>query len=259
MTRPLLKSVLSWPSYYVFVIGFLVGGMVLCGGSAALHIADLTAPGRLSPDRLSLSCASDATCVERQVGYWWAPNWSLTYAILGPLALFLMIEALKGIRAALNDLFDKEMVRDEKMVPMHEHLSSAAWLVGTRVRSGMLLVCAGLVPAGIAYPEWWNNNYRRLAAGGCADCHLSDYDWGLAGIIPKAGDLLFRRENAAFDFLTFTCEALLLSSAILFFLYMLDVSQVLPTSRREKTKPIGPKVPRRKRPNAGLMRGWCRT
>jgi len=93
----------------------------------------------------------------------------------------------------------------------------------------MMLVCAELVPAGIAYYEWWNNNYLRLMFGSCADCHPSDYDWGLAGIIPTAGDLVFRRKNAALDFIAFTCEALLLGAVVLFFLYMLDVSQVLPS------------------------------
>jgi len=52
---------------------------MLCAGSFALHISDLSYQGR-------------------QVGYLLAPNWSVTYAILGPLALCLMLEALKGIR-----------------------------------------------------------------------------------------------------------------------------------------------------------------
>ena len=125
--RTLLSSVLSWPSYYVFLIGFLTGGVLLWAGSAALHIANFKAP-----DALPLSCVADKTCGERQVGYWWAPNWSLTYAILGPLALFLMIEAPKDVRETLDYLFASGMVRDRQMVTIQEQLSSSAWSVGTR-------------------------------------------------------------------------------------------------------------------------------
>ena len=51
-------------------------------------------------------------------------------AILGPLALYLMIEALKGIRQALDYMFDTQMVRDENMAAIPERLSAAAWLAG---------------------------------------------------------------------------------------------------------------------------------
>jgi len=220
--RTILACLLSCPSHYVFLICFLIGGVVLWLGSFALGIADLEATG--SP----YSCKQGAMCGQRQIGFLWAPNWSLTYAILGPLALLLMLEALKGIRDALDSVFQAEMVRDEHMEPIRVCLSSCAWKAGTRARSWFLAICAGLVPALLAYPEWWVHNLMRLKAGSCQACNPSDYDWGLAAIIRGWGGGPGWPENAAFDFLAFTCEAFLLGAAILCFLYLLDLRQVLP-------------------------------
>lgn len=173
--------------------------MLLCGGSTLLHIDNFKTPIG-SP----FSCESGAECIGRQVGYFWAPNWSLTFAILGPLALFLMIEALRGINSALNGLFDMEMVRGERMAPIRKHLSAKAWFEGSRIRDRLFFVCSCVLPAAIAYSEWWTNNLMRLMNRVCADCHPSDYDWGLAGIISPVRGLLFRSANAAFDFVAFS-------------------------------------------------------
>ena len=221
----LLNSLLSCPSYRVFVIGFLIGGIGLCLGSIALNIGEL-----MSTAGTPYSCDS-GPCDAREVGYLWAPNWSLTYAILGPIALFLMVDALKGIRAALDGLFASEMVRGEKMAVIRRPLSTQAWIAGTPFRSLLLFVCAGIVPSLIAYPEWYGHNWERLRLHICNGCNASDYDWGLAAYMPKTQNLLSWQANGLFDFATFTCEALLLAAAILTFLYMVDVTEVLPVFR----------------------------
>jgi hypothetical protein len=230
----LLARVFSWPSYYVFLVCFLIGGVMLCAGSFALQIHDLKYEGR-------------------QVGYLWAPNWSLTYAILGPLALYLMLEALKGIRRALDYLFESGMVRDESMAAVSVGLSTMAWRTGTRVRSGLLLVCAGMVPAALAYSEWYPNNLKRLMAGECKRCDLSDFDWGLAAIMPEGRDLLRWPENAAFDFLAFSCEAFLIGATVLCFLYLLDVNQVLPGPEGRVNKLLFPNL-RSEDPRRGFQK-----
>jgi hypothetical protein len=176
------------------------------------------------PKGSGFSCA---TCDPRQVGYLWAPNWSLTYAILGPLGLFLMLEALKGTRSALNYLFTSDMVRDDNRKPVKEELSSHSWAIGTKARRWFFLTFALIVPALLAYPEWYSHNFLRLMASKCSNCGPSDYDWGLATIINQQGAPNWVA-NSVFDFLAFTCEALLIGSVVLCFLYLLDVNQVLP-------------------------------
>ena len=141
-----------------------------------------------------------------------------------------MIEALKGIRSALDGLFDADMVRGSNMVVIKEHLSTDAWLKGTKWRGGLLFVCGVLVPVLMAYVEWYKNNWKRLQQGMCFGCDQSDYDWGLTAIMPATKALLSVRTNALFDFAAFTCEALLIGSAVIFFLYMLDVTEVIPVS-----------------------------
>ena len=209
--RALLTRVLSWPSHQLFLVCFLIGGVILCSGSFALHIYDLEAP------------AGSPFGGPRQIGYLWAPNWSLTYAILGPLALFLMLEALKGIREALDYLFETEMVRDESMKPVHERLSGRAWEDGIRIRNWFLLIFAGLVPALLSYGEWYPHNLKRLITGTCHNCEPSDYDWGLAAIIKGSGGAPNWLANSVFDFLAFTCEGLFIGAAVLCFLYLLDL------------------------------------
>jgi hypothetical protein len=219
--RSLLTRILSWPSAQLFLVCFLIGGVTLCLGSAALSVYNWEAPA-------SYSCKTGANCESREVGYLWAPNWSLTYAILGPLALFLMLETLKGIRGALDYLSKTEMIRNDHMEPVSDCVSSRAWEKGTRARRWFLVVCAGLVPALLAYPEWYSHNLTRLMAGVCNDCEPSDYDWGLAAIIKGTGKVVSWRANSAFDFVAFTCEALLIGATVACFIYLLHLDQVLP-------------------------------
>ena len=210
-----------------------------------LHIHDVIASGP------PYSC-SVGPCGSRQVGYLWAPNWSLTYAILGPLALYLMHRALKGARNALDYLFETEMVRDEDMKPVREHLCRQAWEAGSRTRRFFLIVCAGLVPALLAYPEWCSHNLMRLMAGVCKQCEPSDYDWGLTAIIKGAPEVP-KWQNAAFDFWAFTCEGLLIGAAILCFLYLLDLDQVLPGPEGRVNKKLMPNL-RSSDPRRGFQR-----
>jgi hypothetical protein len=141
-----------------------------------------------------------------------------------------MIEALKGTHAALDGLFDSKMVRGSKMMVVRAHLSTDAWQKGTTWRGIFLFVCGVLVPALMAYAEWYNNNWKRLRQGTCVGCDQSDYDWGLTAIMPATKGLLSARANAYFDFAAFTCEGLLIGSAVIFFLYMADVTEIIPVS-----------------------------
>jgi hypothetical protein len=63
-------------------VGIHAATVTSSGGerSSPLNISDLQSPAG-SP----FSCSAGATCGQRQIGYLWAPNWSLTYALLGPL------------------------------------------------------------------------------------------------------------------------------------------------------------------------------
>jgi hypothetical protein len=233
----ILSRVLSWPSYQLFLVCVLIGGALLCAGSFALHIYDLQSP--IGPP---FSCDLGKTCGQRQIGYLWAPNWSLTYAILGPAALFLMVEALKGIRDALDYLYETEMVRDELMKPVSSHASSDEWQSGTRIRSWLLFACAGLVPAVLGYREWYAHNLMRLMKGSCPECGPSDYDWGLAAIFRGVPGVPNWALNSIFDFLAFSCETFLIGSAVLCFLYLLDLDQVLPGPETRVKKHLLPNL-----------------
>jgi hypothetical protein len=106
----------------------------------------------------------------------------------------------------------------------------------------LILACAAIVPAVLAYGEWYPHNFMRLRAGECGSCSLSDYDWGLAAILPEARNYPGWHMNSAFDFLAFTCEGLLIGATVLCFLYLLDMSQVLPGPESRVNKVLFPNL-----------------
>ncbi len=218
--RSVLEAVCSIQPYHVLLLGLLPGFSLLFG-SLVLGIATWKAK---SPEFAG---------IEREVGYWPALNWSITYAILFPLVLYLMTNAICGLANALDRLHARGMVRTKNMERVSDPLLTSAWLVGSRTRSRLLLIFAVLIPAAFGLIEWFLNNFLRLVHLAAVPAH-SDYDWGLAGLMAD-WSLPHRLTNAFFDLLAFTTEILLISSLMAFFIVILDLGRIMPTGRRGET------------------------
>ncbi len=222
----------------------LLPGFALIFGSLVLHIATWTAR------------APDFADINREVGYLAALNWSITYAILFPILLYLMANTISGLANALDRLhicgmvheIDPDALNDPltaldlgkvKLQAVRTRILTRNWLSGSPVRKHFLIIFAIIIPAAFGATEWFFNNFLRLIHMAPVPSH-SDYDWGLAGLMPlRPGApewaLVHRLANAAFDLLAFTTEVLLIGSLIAFFIIVLDLGRVVPTGRRGET------------------------
>lgn len=237
--RSLVEAVCFAQPHYVLLIG-LLPGFALIFGSLVMHIAAWTAR------------APDYADTTREVGYLAALNWSLTYAILFPILLYLMANTVSGLANALDQMHIRGMVHeiDPKafndpliavdlgkvgLQPVRSRILTWNWLSGSFGRKRFLIVFAVIIPAAFGVTEWFLNNFLRLVHLSLVPSH-SDYDWGLAGLMSSPGaqewTLGHRLANALFDFLAFTTEVLLIASLIAFFITVLDLGRVVPTGRR---------------------------
>src|SRR5665213_1650133 len=93
---PFLQKVLSIEPYVLLLFGFL-WGVLLIVGSYVLNIDSLMTPNAPPFNGAGV----------RQIGYISALNWSLTYAVLFPVSLYLMIESLRWVKDTLEGLQTK--------------------------------------------------------------------------------------------------------------------------------------------------------
>ena len=218
--RSFVEAVCFIQPWYVLIAGMLPG-FLLIFGSMAVHAGLVTAWPPHAP-------------VVRQVGYLHALNWSLCYALLFPVLLYLMASTIGGLAKALSRLHDCNMVRTPDLKPAAARSLIEKWLSGNSIRKTAMIVFAIATPACIAFIEWFLNNFWRLVHPvryyHPPPLQLSDYDWGLTGIMQQwsmGGNLA----NAAFDLAAFTMEAFLLSSLLAFFVSVLDLGRVIPTGQ----------------------------
>jgi hypothetical protein len=231
--RSIVEAVCFVQPYYVLLVGLLPGfGLIF--GSLILHIATWTAS---SPD---------FAAKDREVGYLPALNWSLTYALLFPIILYLMTNTISGLADAVDRLHSRGMVlKKDGLERMHTATLTSDWLAGSHGRSRLLIIFAVVIPTAFGVTEWFLNNFLRLVHMSQVPSH-SDYDWGLAGLMTLPGRqewcFIHRLANALFDLLAFTTEILLIGSLIAFFIAVLDLGRVVPSGRRGETLMLIPDI-----------------
>ena len=93
----------------IIAILTLLAGLLLTATSFMLGIHDIRFDGSVSGQMVP--GFPDATEYTKQVGYVWAPNWSITGIIFLPLALFNLLLAIRTIERLLHELVDTGMLR----------------------------------------------------------------------------------------------------------------------------------------------------
>ncbi len=214
--RSFLAAVCSLQPYY-FLLAGLVPGFLLIAGSLILHIDSVSAK------------APTYASTTREVGYIGALNWSLTYALLFPIMLFLAVSALSSLALVLNRLHSRGMVRTQNLQLASPNSLTEDWLAGCSVRKWLMIFFAVIVPTAVGLTEWVGNNLLCLVREPSGLEHWN-YDWGLAGIM-KDWTFTHRLFNALFDLAAFVTEALLIASLAAFFIAILDLGRVVPTGR----------------------------
>lgn len=215
-SRSFLAAVCKVQPYH-FLLAGLIPGFALIAGSMVLHIDSVWA---VSPAYANTS---------REVGYLWALNWSLSYALLFPILLFLTANTLSGLALALDRLHSHGMVRAQSFLLAPPGSLTDAWLVGNDVRKWLMITFSVVTPTAIGLVEWLNNNLLRLIRPPSI-LEPWNYDWGLAGII-RDWSLAHRLINALFDLAAFITEALLIASLVAFFIAVLDLGRIIPSGK----------------------------
>lgn len=220
--RSFVEAVCFLQPWYVLLAGMLPGFLLLFG-SVAAHVGLVTA----WPPHAQ---------VARQVGYLHALNWSLSYALLFPVLLYLMASTIGGLAKALTRLHACNMVRTATptLTPAVDKPLVERWMTGTGVRKAAMIICAVAIPGCVAFIEWFCNNLWRLLHPNQyyrpPALQLSDYDWGLTGLM-QGWTLGPNLVNVAFDLTAFAMEGLLLASLLAFFVSVLDLGRVVPTGQ----------------------------
>jgi hypothetical protein len=216
---PLLSRILREPPHYALLFAML-GGFGLIAGSMLLKIDSFNTPQAIS--------LADGKTITRQVGYIWAWNWSVSYAVLFPLSLYFGLLSLRCIRDSLREMHAQRMVRTAAMIAIEEPELENSWLGGDRVRRLLLWIFAFILPFTVSSYEWARNNLLRLFESPLAPAtSVADYDWGLKALMFHA-PVWARVTNAAFDLAAFCLEGLLLAGSLAYFLMLLDLGRVIP-------------------------------
>jgi hypothetical protein len=193
---------------HMALIGWSLVGVALCGASRLLGLDDVTA---------ALSHGGT-----RQVGFFQAINWSITYTVVFPLTAFFCLRTFQSVPPALSRLQQKGMVWNvvAKQADTSDVLAQSATGL---TRSRILLVCLGIALAGAAsYGEAFWENIVPVLSGKLDPTY--PVDWG---VIAHGGPLLWRIGNAAFDFCAFSVQAASLAVILVFFLYFVDLASSL--------------------------------
>jgi hypothetical protein len=223
----LFQQVLEIAPHYALLAAALPG-FVLFVGSYLLNLDHVSAPA--TRPFVGPYPTGTPEYISREVGYVPTLNWSLTYLLLFPAALYFKITALQGTARALNHFHRRRMWRDASGNPVLKPIVTQSWIEGNPLRTVFLLTFGGVLPIIYSLGEWFPNNFLRLWHGwpprGWPKADYPDYDWGLSGIMFQWG-LGHRMVNAAFDLFAFCCEGLLIACTFVFFLLLLDLGRVL--------------------------------
>jgi hypothetical protein len=171
--RTFIRIICSTQPQYMLLLG-LVPGFSLIAGSLVLGVDSLKAS---SPE---------FAVTTREVGYLAALNWSLGYALLLPILLYLMASTLSGLAQAMERLHSRDMVYDSDLQPAPKSALTQTWLDGSLFRTLLMFAFAICIPTFIAIREWYRNNFKRLN-NPPGQLEPWNYDWGLAGIMPAIG------------------------------------------------------------------------
>ncbi len=226
----LFRAMLRLPPHYALLAAALPG-FVLFVGSYLLNLDHVMAPARapfVGPDPRADGVTQFSV---REVGYVPALNWSLTYLLLFPAALYFKVTAIQGTARALDHLHRRGMWRNSSNRHVRRQVVTESWIVGNSARAIFIFAFGIVVPVVYSIGEWLQNNLLPLWHGspphGWPPAQIPYYDWGLAGVMCQWG-LGHRMVNAAFDLVAFADEGLLIASTFIFFLLILDLGRVMP-------------------------------
>lgn len=191
----LLRRIFELSSGIAFFVLFLFGAvMMLAAAASGVAFVPLPMPGGAT----------------KEVGYYWAANWSFMILFGFPIMFFFMIETATALNRTLYRLTDRRMIVGADWRPVGVDALSAERTLFWR-RSGVVFALLLPILMGYCLWEWWRvSGYHLIWTGELplkpGETHwLDELDWSVAALLagPAAGEPVSRWLNAAFSLVNY--------------------------------------------------------
>jgi hypothetical protein len=175
----------------LIAVVMIVTGFVLCAAAMMLGVDNVTFTGDFRVPQLLDSHVDLAPAMKKEVGYLWAPNWSIHGVLVLPLIVLFGLLTFRKIEPTLERMAARGMVRTVdtlKPVPAAELV--AAWRRGDVAWTIVLGIIAVLATGFIAYDGWFVvtdpvSHPEKLSGIGLGD-PAYEYDWSISCLYAKS-------------------------------------------------------------------------
>ena len=162
--------------------------------------------------------------IEKQVGFIYAPNWSLNYAIVIPLTLYFCVSALHGVRHVILQLTQKRMLVDSACKPISQQkiaqewdkvaTSAAKWVVVL----GCIALAASLIEGFYASP--FGHNAEEVQS-----LRVSKVDWSMKALVypEEVGKI----SNGLFTLAAFLAQAAAATACLAFITFLMGFAYLI--------------------------------
>jgi hypothetical protein len=172
---------------------------------------------------VQIELASQEDAAKRQVGYIYAPNWSVNYAAVFPFMLLLMLESVQLIPRTLATLSRRGMFLNENWRPVASSRIDKLWRERIDKASRLPMLIILTMAIFLSFEEWYRTNFRPLII---SENEISEAarDWGVGAVLVGESSLQARLANLTFDFLCFTLQAVFIFYVMTYFCTMAYLS-----------------------------------
>lgn len=176
----LFDDLQEWASKRAFgvVLALILVGFVLVLAAHAIHIANVPFTGLLADGRQVVGLGG-----EKQVGYFFAPNWAAFSILVLPFAVGACLRMRAEMEPTLRALADARMVRDEDFAAIQENVLVARWRLDRRTNSFAPFFAFAVALMVVGFDFWssvkptWAGLPAKLPPLTSTDL---DYDWSIA-------------------------------------------------------------------------------
>ena len=168
----------------ILLMNPIVAAFISLGGFVAIIISVIIGVGSFE-----YALQVDGKSINKQVGFVWAINWSISLVILMPLLVCFGLMSYRTFRRSLDSLVSKNMVSNQDGSRVTSDNLFDAWK-GILVTIAIIVLLMIGVALAYAYWEYWEVVGRHFQNGFYPSISLRDprqeMDWSVAALLPIA-------------------------------------------------------------------------
>jgi hypothetical protein len=160
-------------------------GLLLCGIAIRLGVGEVAFTGVFNADVLQWSRTDLGAVALKQVGYLWAPNWSLFGVVVLPIVVFFGLQVFLSFERTLRALAQRHMIRRvETFQPATLDDVLRRWRRGDGIWRAAALATMLIGCSYVGYDGWKVVGEPMALPGALAGVDLShpvyEFDWSIA-------------------------------------------------------------------------------